>query len=159
VSRYVSCAVRKLPEVEEARELMNEAMQWSVFTWLFQKSRVREIADRANAALDKLNQATKARWSEEIKVAYKTLSGKGRRQSEPAPASPEIQLFVKKVKEADDAARRARTDAEDTFDEAERQLNTDLAREGCRKAIHQWELDEKAIRRAEAVPSSKKAAD
>jgi hypothetical protein len=32
--------------------------------------------------------------------------------------------------------------------EAERQMNTDLAREGCQKAIRQWELDEKAIRRA-----------
>jgi hypothetical protein len=44
-------------------------------------------------------------------------------------------------------------EAKVTFDEAERQLNTDLAREGCRKAIHQWELDEKAIRRAEAIPN------
>lgn len=150
--------MRKLPEVEEAKELMTEAMQWSVFTWLFRKSKVQEIADKANAALDKLNHATKARWSEEIQTAYKGLSGKGRRQSEPAPVDPEIQLFVKKVKEADDTARRARTDAEDTFDEAERQLNTDLAREGCRKAILQWELDEKAIRRAQSVPGSTRAA-
>jgi hypothetical protein len=45
-------------------------------------------------------------------------------------------------------------DAEETFDEAERQLSTSLAREGCRKAIQSWELHEKAIRRAEAlVPS------
>jgi hypothetical protein len=150
--------VRKLPEVEEAKELMTEAMQWSVFTWLFRKSKVREIADQANAALDKLNHATKARWSEEIKIAYKALSGKGPRKSEPPPSDPEIQLFVKKVKEADAAARRARTDAENTFDEAERELNTELAREGCRKAIHQWELDEKAIRRAESVPGSTRAA-
>lgn len=159
-SGYGFCAMRKLAEVEDAKELMTEAMDWSVFTWLFQKSKVRGGADQANAALDKLNHSTKARWSDEIKLAYKALSGKGRRQEESTPSAidPEIQLFVKKVKEADDAARRARKDAEDTFDDAERTLNTDLAREGCRKAIHQWELDEKAIRKAEAVPGPGKTA-
>jgi hypothetical protein len=158
---YVFFTVRKLPEVEEAKELMTEAMEWSVFTWLFQKSRVRETADRANAALDKLNRAVKSRWSSEVKAAYKELTAKAtRRPGEAAPDSidPEISAFVKKVKEADDAARRARTDAQDTFDEAERQMNTELAREGCQKAIHQWELDEKAIRRAEAASGSSKAA-
>jgi hypothetical protein len=156
MTRYVSCAVRKLPEVEEAKALMTEAMDWSVFTWLFNKGTVREVADQANAALDKLNRATKARWSDEVKAAYKASAKKNQPQGETAPADPEIQAFVAKVKEADDAARHARRDAEDTFDEAERRLNTDMAREGCRKAIHQWELDEKAIRRAEAVPASKK---
>jgi hypothetical protein len=150
------CSVRKLPEVEEAKELMAEAMEWSVFTWLFQKSRMRETADRANAALDKLNRAVKSTWSCEAKAAYKELTAKaGPRPSSEAASEavdPEIALFVKKVKEADDAARRPRTDAEDTFDEAERQMNTDLAREGCQKAIRQCELDEKAIRRAEASP-------
>jgi hypothetical protein len=62
-----------------------------------------------------------------------------------------MRLLVAKVKEADDAARHARTDAEKTFDEAERRLSTTLAREGCKKAIHSWELHEKAIRKAEAI--------
>ena len=139
---------------------MTAAMEWSVFTWLFQKSRVRETADRANAALDKLNRAVKSRWSDEVKAAYKEVTAKARQSSHAAidHIDPEIREFVKKVKDADDAARRARTEAEETFDEAERQLNTDMAREGCRKAIHQWELDEKAIRRAEAAPGSTKAA-
>jgi hypothetical protein len=141
---------------------MTEAMDWSLFTWLFQKSRVRETADRANAALDRLNRAVKARWSPEVKAAYKVLTTKAgpRRSDDPAPETidPEISLFVKKVKQADEAARRARTDAQDTFDQAESELNTALAREGCQKAIHQWELDERAIRRAEAAPDSTKAA-
>ena len=152
--------MRKLPEVDEAKALMTEAMDWSVFTWLFHKSKVRETADRANAALDKLNRTVKSAWSTELKTAYKQLTENAKaRQSGPAvPAmDPEIELFVKKVKEADNAARRAREGANNTFDEAERQLNTDLAREGCEKAIRQWELDEKAIRRAEAVPGSRKA--
>jgi hypothetical protein len=159
-AKYVFCRVRKLPEVDEAKALMIEAMEWSVFTWLFHKGRVRETADRANAVLDRLNHSVKAHWSEEVKTAYKRLAAGRHRPVEVAtdPVDPEIALFVTKVKEADDAARRARKDAERIFDEAERQLNTGLAREGCKKAIHQWELDEKAIRKAEAVPSPRKAA-
>jgi hypothetical protein len=150
--------LREVREVEEAKALMTEAMEWSVFTWLFQKSRVRETADQANAALDKLNSTVKSRWSSEMKAAYRELTAKRGSHQLDEPGSEtidhEIRLFVKKVKEADDAARHARTDAEDTFDEAESQLNTDLAREGCKKAIHQWKLDEKAIRRAETIPAS-----
>ena len=160
---YGQCAVRKLSEVEEAKALMIEAVDWSVFRWLFEKRRVRETADEANAALDKLNQAVKARWSSDVKAAYKAAKAGGartRRQGEPASQAidPQVRLFAKKVKEADDAAYRARMAAEDTFDEAERQLNTDLAREGCQKAIQSWELHERAIRLAEAAHGSSKAA-
>lgn len=135
---------------------MTEAMDWSVFTWLFQKRKVREAADAANAALDELHRATKARWSNELKAAYKAASRKTSKNEVVSP-DPEIEQFVKKVKQAEEAARRARRDAEDTFAEAERQLNTGLAREGCRKAIQQWELDAKAIRSAEMIPGPAKS--
>ena len=165
IARYGQWSVRKLPEVEAAKALMMEAMDWSVFRWLFEKRRVRETADQANAALDKLNRAVKARWRSDIKAAYKELSAKAggaglRRQAEPESQAidAQVRLFAKKVREADDAAHRARMDAEDTFDEAERQLNTGLAREGCQKAIRSWELHEKAIRLAEGVPGPAKAA-
>ncbi len=147
--------MKKIPEVEEAKALMIEATDWSLFRWLFEKRRVRETADQANAALDKLNQAIKTRWNTDIKAAYNELAPKaGRRTAEPASQipDPQIRQYAKKVKQADDAARRARIDAEETFDEAERLFNTALAREGCQKAIHQWELDERAIRAAEAPP-------
>jgi hypothetical protein len=154
--------MRKLPEVQEAKELMNEAIDWSVFTWMFEKPRVRETADRANDALDRLERSVKARWSDELKAEYKKLSGKAGRAAQEQPrgrqspqtADPPIRLLVEKIVEADDAAERARVDAEETFDEAERQLSTSLAREGCKKAIHSWELHEKAIRKAEAVMES-----
>jgi hypothetical protein len=157
--------MKKLFEVEEAKALMMEATDWSLFRWLFEKRRVRETADQANAALDKLNKAVKSRWNGEVKAAYNELSRKaggavGRRTAEPASQiassqiDPQIRLYAKKVKQADDAARRARIDAEEAFDEAERLLNTEMAREGCQKAIHQWELDEKAIRAAEVAPAS-----
>jgi hypothetical protein len=145
--------MRKLPEVEEAKALMTEAMDWSVFTWLFQKRRVRETADRANAALDAVNLAVKERWPAETKTAYRHLSSESRRKGNGADAAhvdAQTKALIEQVKAADDAAHRARITAEDTFDEAERQLNTNLAREGCRQAIHSWELHEKATRKAEA---------
>lgn len=153
--------MRKLPQVEEAKELMKEAMEWSVFRWLFEKRRVREAADQANAALDKLNRDVKAHWGGEIAAAYKELATKGGRSGKHTDdldvEGHEIVMFAKKVKAADDAAHRARMTAENTFDQAERRLNTDLAREGCRQAIHSWELHEKAIRLAEAALGTKAA--
>lgn len=142
---------------------MIEAMEWSVFTWLFQKRRVREAADRANAALDKLSHSVKSSWSNEIKAAYKGVmserTGKRPKLDRDLPTIDSgLRAFVQKVKEADEAAYRARMTAEETFDVAERQLNTDLARKGCRQAIRSWELYEQAIRHAEAFPSSPKAA-
>lgn len=145
--------MRKLAEVEEANALMTEAMSWSVMKWLREKKRVRKIADLANAALDRFKKEVKANWSDDLKGAYQqSLAGK----KEPA-LGPDLARFVKQIMQADDAARSARRDAEDTFDEAERQLSARLAREGCKKAMHQWELDEKAIAVAEAGVRSSKA--
>jgi hypothetical protein len=151
--------VDQLPEVETAKALMTEAMSWSVMKWLREKKKVRKSADRANAALDQLSESIKGRWNNGMKAAYEALvaqaaggtsADRQKKQLLPA-ADPEATLIARKVKEADDEAYRARMDAEKTFDDAERQLSTSLAREGCRKAIHGWELHEKAIRKAEAV--------
>lgn len=131
---------------------MTEAMAWSVMKWLREKKRVRKAADEANAALDHLNQVVKESWSKEARAAYQELVGQGQDvdcKRQPAIDS-EARLFAKTVKKADEAASRARIDAESTFDEAERQLSTSLAREGCRKAIYSWDLHEKAIDKAEA---------
>jgi hypothetical protein len=157
--------MKKIPEVEGAKALMIEATDWSVFRWLFEKRRVRETADRANATLDRLNHVVKSRWNSDVRAAYKELvakagggTGHQKRGGVSQIIDPQIRLYVKRVKQADDAARRARMDAEETFDVAERQLNTALAREGCQKAIHQWELDEEAIRISE-TPRGSRAQD
>ncbi len=147
--------MQNLPVVQEAKKLMNEAKGWSTFRWLFEKPRVRETADQANAALDRLNRAVKARWSDEVKATYKKLS-RSDAARDPAATQPEsinahLALLLAKVIGADHAARRARESAEEAFEEAERQMSSDLAREGCKKAIHSWELHEKAIRKAEAI--------
>jgi len=120
---------------------------------------VRETADRANAALDRLNRSVKARWSDEVKATYKELSEKSRRrlekeQTHEVAATPEIHSLIEKVIAADEAAHRARMAAEEAFEQAEEQMSTRLAAEGCKIAIHSWVLHEKAIRQAEALEKS-----
>jgi len=154
--------MQRIPEVETAKALMNEATTWSVMKWLREKKRVRKTADLANDALDRMTLAVQERWPAGARAAYAALATPGNGKSaarESQKDSPsidaEMSLIVKKVKEADEQAYRARMDAEKAFDDAERQLSTSLAREGCKKAIHSWDLHEKAIHKAEAVSSSK----
>jgi hypothetical protein len=155
--------MEKLLEVETARALMTEAMTWSVMKWLREKKRVRKTADQANAALDQLSEATRQAWPDRLKINYEALAAQAtgpaaahRQQRPPLPGgNPDAIAIAKKLKESDDEAYRARMDAEETFDKAEKQLSTSLAREGCQKAIHSWDLHERAIRKAEAVISQK----
>jgi hypothetical protein len=157
--------MRKLTEVRQARELMTEALDWSVFKWMFEKPRVRETADSANDALDRLERTVKGNWSNQLKAAYGELTARSaravrRNQKEPQlrqSTDPEIRLLADKIRELDDAARLARMDAEKTFDQAEKYLSITLAREGCQKAIYSWELHEKAIRKAESAMETVKS--
>lgn len=150
--------MQKLPEVEAARTLMNEAISWSVLTWLREKKRVRKTADLANAALDEQSLSVKDQWTNGVRAAYEALLRKRNgTNGHPRPNGMDAQAtaLARKVKEADDSASRARVEAEEAFNQAEKQLSTALAREGCRKAIHSWDLHEKAIQQAETVLSSK----
>ena len=156
--------MQKLIPVEEAKTLMNEAIDWSVWRWLTEKKRVRLAVDAAVDALNAQAKKVKAAWSEDLKKAYRELEledavdgnsrsrqkyEKAREEAQHVPA--ELKLAVKRVKNADDEAEIARLEAEDTFDEAERKLSAGMAREGARKAIESWELKEKAIRKAETL--------
>jgi hypothetical protein len=140
--------MRALTEVEKAKALMIEAMEWSVVRWLWEKKRVRETADRANDALDDLTKATRLLWPDQLRAAYAALA-----DDSPPEASldQEILNAVVPVKRADEEAFRARMDAERTFDDAEKQLSASMACEGCRKAIDSWKLHEHAIRQAERL--------
>ena len=155
--------MERIPEVETARALMNEATTWSVMKWLREKKRVRKTADHANAVLDQSSLAAKERWPAALRAAYTALitpaDGKGAGHVPQKQASqaidPEANRIARTIREADDEAYRARMDAENAFDEAERQLSTKLAREGCRKAIHAWDMHEKAIHKAQAAGMTK----
>ena len=129
---------------------------------------MRTTSDRAVDALADLEKKVKASWNDDLKKAYRELEAqasldsnpRSKRQREKAKqegknVDPEIKRAVQRVKEADDEAYNARIDAEATFDEAERRLSTDMAREGTQKAINSWDLREKAIRKAEALGRKK----
>jgi hypothetical protein len=152
--------MKPLKEVEAAKALFTEAIDWSVMKWLGEKKRVRKAADMANDALDKLSVETRESWPEHLRTAYEELSAKpGHREHKGngTTIAQDAKQFASQVHEADLAAHHTRMEAEDIFDRAERRLSTSMAREGCKKAIEGWILHEKAIRMAENAPHTKKS--
>ena len=150
-----------LKEVEQAKALMIEAAaRWSVMKWLSEKKRVRKAADLANAVLDALDQQLKDTWSDELVAAYCELGSVGDKAVAPTPRgkknsiSAETKQLAKQLWQADSDAYKARWDAEDTFDLAEKKLSTSIAREGSRKAVASWDLHEKAIGLSQEVVGS-----
>jgi hypothetical protein len=135
--------MQKLSAVEDAKALMREATEWSMWGWLTGKPRLRSTADAAWEALEGLERKVKSGWSDELKKAYRGRDGRG--------LDAELEVAVRRMKQADEAWRTARDTAELTFDEAEQRVSTSLAREGAQQAIEAWELTERAIRRAEAL--------
>ena len=130
--------MKTLPEVETAKQLMNEATRWSVMRWLREKKRVRKTADQANAALDRVSEELRQRWPGDIKAAYQALgtnsAGETAAPGQKTPAGDSRAFVIaRKLKDADEEAYRARMAAEKTFDDAEKRLSTSLAREGCQK--------------------------
>jgi hypothetical protein len=152
--------MKTLPEVETAKQLMNEAMRWSVMTWLREKRRVRKTADEANAALDRVSEELRQRWPDGIRTAYHALGTNdaglipnGRPGQKTSAKDSREFAIARQLKDADEKADHARMAAEKTFDDAEKRLSTSLAREGCQKAILSWELHERAIREGEKFHS------
>ena len=143
--------MQKLKEVEEAKQIMTEAANWSVMKWLSQKKRVRRAADVANAALNSLERVVKSNWNDELRSAYQQISGSKNK----LVLHETILDLAQKIKRADEEALKAHDQAEATFDDADRQLSTTLARRGCGEAIRSWELHEKAIALAEGGVRSK----
>jgi len=149
--------MKKLPEVEEAKALMTEGLNWSVMKWIREKKRVRKAADKANDTLWTLQKAVQAAWPDELKSAYAELGDGHQKSAKSSSAVAELKPLAHAVKHADDEAYQAHLDAEETFDKADKRLSTSLAREGARKAIRSWELYEEAIAKAEAATSGKAA--
>jgi hypothetical protein len=121
--------MHKLPPVEEAKALFEEAKDWGVWSWLTEKRKLRQTADAAWTAL------------ENCEAKVRTSLGDGAR----------TKAAVEELKPADRAARKARMDAEAQFDEADRRMSTEMAREGAQMAIDAWTLREKFIRKLESL--------
>ncbi len=149
--------MEKLEAVENARNLMLEAREWPVWTWLTEKSRLRDAANQADDAFDELEKKIKQSWSEELKRAYRELEDAdpdhehSKKLDQSIEISPEIRALAKEIKIAHDAANEARVRAEETFAVAESRLNISMALDGTAQAIESWDLKEKAIRKAEAA--------
>jgi hypothetical protein len=155
-------AMKKLLEVEEARSIMSQGMDWGVWKWLMEKKRVRIIADRATDALNAAEMKVKEAWPEELKLAYDALvdedfanEKKKKKNGAFSGIDPEMLATARAVKEADEIAEQCRLKAEDIFDDADRKMSTELARQGARKALERYDLHEKAIRKAEAALKGK----
>ena len=151
--------MKKLEAVEESRAVMTKGMDWGIFKWLFEKPRVRRVADRATEALNDAEDKVKATWSDDLKRAYNFLAtqdgeaGKkgAKAKGDSKDIDPELLKIAKGVFEADEETETMRLDAEDTFDQGERKLSVSMARDGARKALATYDLHEKAIRKAEAA--------
>jgi hypothetical protein len=135
--------MHKLPPVEQAKTLFNEARDWGVWRWLTEKKRARQTADAAWEALDEYEKKVKAGWSPSVKEAYRHAGAGG--------VDPELKSAVQHLKEADKEAYKARMDAEAHFDEADRRMSAGMACEGAQMALDAWELREKYVRKMEAL--------
>lgn len=163
--------MQKLAQVEDAKRLMTEASEWSTWRWLFEKGKVRRAADLAWAALEEVDEKVRAGWSDDLKKAFHELDAqhsadgdpRGKRRYAKAKEDarnvpPEVKAKARQLKDADNEATQLRWKAEETFEVAERRLNTGLAQEGSRQAIEAWGLREKFIRKAEAAARVKASA-
>jgi hypothetical protein len=154
--------MNKIASVEEAKTVLANAVDWSIFRWLAEKRRVRGIADRGTAALDAEERRIKATWPQNLTNAYAALCPPSDddpyaaaehefvlQQAEGLP--DDVRARAQRVKEADDEAYRARMDAERTFDDAERRMSASLARRGAELAIEAYDLRYKSLAAAEAA--------
>jgi hypothetical protein len=161
--------MQKLPAVEEAKALFEEAKDWGVWRWLTEKRLARSTADAAWEALDECERKVKAAWEEDLQKAQREVDalaaaeadGRARRKYEKAreearAVDSETKETIRKLKEFDDECYKARMAAEAQFDEADRRMSTSMAREGSQMAIDAWLMREKFIRKLEAVGRKKK---
>ncbi len=142
--------MHKLPPVEEAKTLFNEAKDWSVWRWLIEKKRARTTADAAWEALEACEEKARAGWNEEWRQAYG--HPKSRRY---AALDDEVKAALERLYEDDEEAKQAHDAAEAHFDEADRRMSSSMACEGAQMAIDAWEMREKVIRKAEALARRK----
>ena len=137
----------KLKEVEQARAIMNEAIDWSVLRWLSEKKKVRRAADAANAALKAEHERSIVQWPAILRRAYDAIAAKEQTNG----LSEEIVRLAKQLHSADVKANDAHEQAEATFAKAEKERSSYVARQGCAEALESWDLLEKANAKAAAA--------
>ena len=139
--------MQKLPAVEQAKALFEEAKDWGLWQWLSGKRRARQTADAAWAALEAYEKKVMASWDDEVRKAWRSKGAD--------VADAEFQRAIHRLKQAAAEAHDAHMAAEAQFDEADRRMSTSMAREGTQMAIDAWTLREKLIRKLEALGRAK----
>ena len=139
--------MNRLKEVEHARAIMNEAIDWSVLRWLAEKKKVRRAADAANAALRAEHESIMSQWPADLRRAYHAVATKAQTDG----FSEEIVRLARQLHSADVKANTAHEQAEATFAKAEKERSSYIARQGCAEALHSWDLLEKANAKAAAA--------
>jgi hypothetical protein len=135
--------MQKLPAVEEAKALFEQAKDWGVWQWLSRKRQARQTADAAWEALEACEHKVIAGWGEPLRKAWGSRSAKS--------GNSDLHRTIQRLKQADEEANNARLAAEAQFDEADRRMSASMAREGSQMAIDAWAMREKLIRRMEAL--------
>ena len=148
--------MHKLAAVEDAKSLFNEAKNWSLWRWLFEKRRARTTADAAWAALEACEEKVKSGWAEEWQQAYLDLSTNGRRKSRRhAGLDPELKAALESLHEADEIGPSGPRRGGSPVRRGRPPPEHRMACEGAQMALDAWELREKFIRKAEALARRK----
>jgi len=161
--------MQKVAAVEEAKTLLEAAKEWGVWKWLTDKKKMREAADKAWAAYDEVEEKVRSAWSDDLQKAYAELSAHAAVADGGAPAKKKydkakkdaegvgapVKAQAKKLKDADEEAYAVRMQAEDMFVEAEKRMNTGMARDAAQKAIDAYVAREKVIKKFEAAARAK----
>jgi hypothetical protein len=161
--------MHKVAAVEEAKTLLEAAKEWGVWKWLTDKKKMRDAADKAWAAFDEVEAKVRGTWSDDLQKAYAELSAhaavpeggaaakkkydKTKKDAEGVAAPVKTQ--ARKLRDADQEAYAVRMEAENMFVEAEKRMNTGMARDAAQKAIDAYAAREKVIRKFETVARAK----
>jgi hypothetical protein len=128
--------------VEETKQLLLEAREWSIWSWASDanQNRVRSAIESATKALEREVGKTKKSWSLVVTNAY---AG--------AEADLAIRRYIRKFRDAEREMNRATAQSQATFAEAEQELNAGKARRGATEALLAIEIHETVLDLARAL--------
>lgn len=128
--------------VIEAKELLEDAQDWGMFSWMSQsnKDRVRSAIEGSTQVLDREVEKVKQSWCTAFQQAYNRRNG-----------DLKLKRAMAKLHAAEDSLTQLTAQCKATFDEAERELNAGKARDGAMQARHAIEIHEAVLEMARSL--------
>ncbi|HLG96517.1 MAG TPA: hypothetical protein VKX49_09445 [Bryobacteraceae bacterium] len=128
--------------VMEAKELLEEAKEWGMFTWASEenKSRVQSAIEGSTQILDREVEKVKKSWNKTLQKAYEGQDG-----------DPRLGRALRKLHDTEDALAQITAQSKETFAEAERELSAGKARQGVVQALHAINLHEAVLEMARTI--------